>query len=251
MMKEIQIFEHPEFGNVRVMEIDSKVYFVGSDVAKALGYKNPAEAVITHCKSGNIANICDAYIPHSNGIGGTNVTMISESNVYRLIMRSNLPAAEKFQDWVCEVVLPSIRKTGNYSVRVVKTEEQKIESDAEKAKLFVRMAEIHSIQTYKEILLAYAVEALTGKLLLPGVTEETYSATDIGLKLNLSSNMIGKISNALGLKSAGSSKGEYGEWFVDKARHSSKEVETFRYNSKGFDAITEEVNRNRDRYYKK
>ena len=110
-MNGIQIFKNEAFGEVRVTEVDGRPMFVASDIAKALGYANPAEAVATHCKSGDIAN---CYIAHSNGVGGTNMQCISESNVYRLVMRSKLPAAELFQDWVCEEILPSIRRNGGY-----------------------------------------------------------------------------------------------------------------------------------------
>lgn len=110
-MSDIQIFKNEAFGEVRVTEVDGRPMFVASDIAKALGYANPAEAVATHCKSGDIAN---CYIAHSNGVGGTNMQCISESNVYRLVMRSKLPAAEQFQDWVCEEILPSIRRSGGY-----------------------------------------------------------------------------------------------------------------------------------------
>jgi hypothetical protein len=114
MTTNIQVFNSPEFGKIRttVNEMGEPL-FAASEIAKALGYENPSEAVIDNCKSGNIAT---RYIAHSNGIGGVNVNFIPEGEVYRLIMRSQLPTAEKFQDWVCEEVLPSIRKTGEYSI---------------------------------------------------------------------------------------------------------------------------------------
>jgi prophage antirepressor-like protein len=119
MNKEIQIFKNEKFGEVRLIEVNGRVMFVASDVAKALGYADPKQAVVMHCKSGEVLNYDTAYVPHSNGVGGTNVIVIGESNVYRLVMRSNLPKAEEFQDWVVEEVLPSIRKTGSYSVQPV------------------------------------------------------------------------------------------------------------------------------------
>jgi len=113
-MEKIQIFENPEFGQVRVFIEDGKPLFVAKDVAVLLGYSNPAEAIATHCKSSDIEK---RYIAHENGIGGTNIQVIHESNLYRLIMGSKLPNAIKFQDWVVEEVLPSIRRTGSYSVQ--------------------------------------------------------------------------------------------------------------------------------------
>lgn len=112
----VKVFENTEFGKVRVIIEDGIPMFVASDVALALGYKDPNKAVQTHCKSGNPTFYRKAYIPHSNGIGGVNVILIGESNVYRLIMRSDLESAERFQDWVFEEVLPSIQRTGSYSI---------------------------------------------------------------------------------------------------------------------------------------
>ena len=109
-MNEIKIFERPEFGAVRVVENDGEPWFVASDVARALGYERPNDAVNTHCKKVNKFRYGD--MPH----GSQPYNIIPESDVYRLVMRSNLPDAERFQDWVVEEVLPSIRKTGSYSM---------------------------------------------------------------------------------------------------------------------------------------
>jgi anti-repressor protein len=83
--------------------------FCAKDVATALGYSDTADAIQRYCKSGK-----KVFCPHKNGMGGTNMVYIPEKDVYRLIMRSNLPNAEQFQDWVCDEVLPSIRKHGGY-----------------------------------------------------------------------------------------------------------------------------------------
>lgn len=83
--------------------------FCAKDVATALGYSDTADAIQRHCKSGK-----KVFCPHKNGMDGTNMVYIPEKDVYRLIMRSNLPNAEQFQDWVCDEVLPSIRKHGGY-----------------------------------------------------------------------------------------------------------------------------------------
>lgn len=108
-MSEIKLFEKEEFGKVRVVMIGNDPWFYGTDVAKALGYERPNDAVNAHCKKINKFSYGDS--PQ----GATPYNIIPESDVYRLVMRSNLPNAEKFQDWVVEEVLPSIRKTGQYS----------------------------------------------------------------------------------------------------------------------------------------
>lgn len=109
-MEGIKIFERQEFGQVRVVDVDGEPWFVASDVAKALGYERPNDAVNAHCKKVNKFSYGD--MPQ----GAQPYNIIPESDVYRLVMRSNLPDAERFQDWVVEEVLPSIRKTGGYSM---------------------------------------------------------------------------------------------------------------------------------------
>ncbi|WP_427340939.1 phage antirepressor [Caloranaerobacter sp. DY30410] len=106
-MNDLQIFSNKEFGEIRIIEINGKPYAVGVDVARALGYKNPSKAVIQHCRG-----ITKAGIPSKGGIQETNV--IPEGDIYRLIIKSELPSAERFEKWVFDEVLPSIRKHGAY-----------------------------------------------------------------------------------------------------------------------------------------
>lgn len=106
-MNELQIFNSGEFGEIRTIEIDGKPYFVGTDVAKALGYNNPRDAVSRHCKG-----VVKRDTPTSSGI--QSMSYINEGDLYRLIMKSKLPSAEKFESWVMDEVLPIIRKTGSY-----------------------------------------------------------------------------------------------------------------------------------------
>lgn len=113
-MNEIQIFKSESFGEVRVAGTSEEPLFCAKDVAIALGYSDTSDAISRHCKSGE-----KVFCPHANGVGGTNMIYIPEKDVYRLIMRSNLPNAEQFQDWVCDEVLPSIRKHGIYATENV------------------------------------------------------------------------------------------------------------------------------------
>ena len=107
-MNKIQIFQNEQFGKVRItMNENDEPLFCLADVAKALGYSNPAKAVIDHCKGVTILET-----PTQSGIQP--IKYGKESEVYRLTMKSKLPNAEKFQDWVCDEVLPSIRKHGAY-----------------------------------------------------------------------------------------------------------------------------------------
>ena len=108
-MNELQIFENPEFGSIRTIKKDSKIYFCGSDVAKALGYAIPSKAVNTHCKTEGVSKM---EVPTNGGM--QEMLFITEGNVYRLITHSKLPAAEQFEHWVFDEVLPDIRKHGAY-----------------------------------------------------------------------------------------------------------------------------------------
>lgn len=106
-MKEIQVFNNTEFGEIRTAEIEGKPYFMATDIAKALGYTNPNKAINDHCRA-----ITKCATPISGKM--QEVNFIPEGDVYRLIARSKLPQAEKFEKWVFDEVLPSIRKTGGY-----------------------------------------------------------------------------------------------------------------------------------------
>lgn len=106
-MNEIQTFSNIEFGEIRTTEVNNKPYFVGSDIAKVLGYKEPHKAISRHCKGGIKRTIL------TNG-GKQELIVIPEGDVYRLIIKSKLPSAERFECWIFEEVLPQIRKTGGY-----------------------------------------------------------------------------------------------------------------------------------------
>ncbi len=107
-MNELKLFENEEFGQVRMVEIDGKPYFVGKDVANALGYSNPRDAISRHCKG-----VVKHDTPTSSGI--QSISYINEGDMYRLITHSKLESAERFESWVFDEVLPSIRKHGIYA----------------------------------------------------------------------------------------------------------------------------------------
>ena len=108
-MTDLQIFENSEFGTIRTAQFDGKTYFVANDVAKALGYVETAKAVRTHCKG-----VSEMDIPSNGGI--QTMKIIPEGDIYRLVIKSQLSSAEKFERWVFDEVLPSIRKHGVYAV---------------------------------------------------------------------------------------------------------------------------------------
>ena len=109
-MNQMEIFKNPEFGSVRVIDEDGKYLFCGTDVARALGYSIPSKAVNTHCKG-----VSKMEAPTSGGV--QKLLFIPEGDVYRLIVHSKLPSAERFERWVFDEVLPSIRQHGAYLTR--------------------------------------------------------------------------------------------------------------------------------------
>lgn len=111
-MNGIQIFKNPEFGNMRAITKDGEPWFVGKDVAEALGYgkgKSLANAVANHVDAED-KGVTEMMTPG----GAQKMTIINESGLYSLILSSKLPTAKKFKHWVTSEVLPAIRKTGGY-----------------------------------------------------------------------------------------------------------------------------------------
>ena len=116
-MDELQIFNNPEFGQVRTLEEDGAVLFCGADVARALGYSKPQSAVDRHCSHALKRGIGVQTGKRADGtpaMQNVQMSFIPESDLYRLVFSSKLPSAERFTDWVTQEVLPSVRKHGAY-----------------------------------------------------------------------------------------------------------------------------------------
>ena len=107
MTNELQVFENNQFGQMRTLTENGNTLFCGSDVAKALGYTNAPDALTRHCRG-----IVKRDTPTSSGV--QTMSFIPEGDVYRLITHSKLPTAEKFERWVFDEVLPTVRQTGAY-----------------------------------------------------------------------------------------------------------------------------------------
>lgn len=106
-MTDLQIFKNDQFGEIRTVEENGTALFCGSDIAKALGYVSPANAITAHCKGVTVL-----MTPSAGGM--QNTKFIPEGDVYRLITHSKLPAAEQFEHWVFDEVFPTIRRNGAY-----------------------------------------------------------------------------------------------------------------------------------------
>lgn len=115
-MNDLTIFESPEFGSIRTVEEDGKVLFCAKDVAAALGYKNTRDAINRHCK-GVVKRDGVSRATNQHGVTTeqtVEMAFIPEGDVYRLAAKSELPGAERFESWIFDEVIPSIRRTGGY-----------------------------------------------------------------------------------------------------------------------------------------
>jgi len=112
MKTQMQIFENKDFGKVRVVEVGGETWFVGKDVAEALGYENGSRDIKRHVDDEDVGT---TMIPqYRNGTLVSKTLIINESGLYSLILSSNLPAAKAFKRWVTSEILPSVRKHGAY-----------------------------------------------------------------------------------------------------------------------------------------
>lgn len=120
-MNNLKIFNSEEFGNIRTVTIDNEIWFVGKDVADALGFKNSRDAILTHV-FGEDKGVETIYT-----LGGNQkVTVINESGLYALVFSSRLERAKEFKRWVTSEVLPTLRKTGRYEMENYSPEMQAI-----------------------------------------------------------------------------------------------------------------------------
>ena len=208
-MNELKVFNNPEFGKVRTVEINGEPWLVGKDVAAALGYQNPQRAIRDHVDEED-KGVTEMVTPG----GKQSVPIINESGLYSLVLSSKLPGAKKFRRWVTSEVLPSIRKTGHYTAKPM-TDYQMESIRVRKAQLLERLAKEYD-GTYRQVLQAHATKELTGEYLLPlpYIGEKTYSAQEIGEKLGISANKVGMLANRNHLKTK-----QYGAWVNDGAKN--------------------------------
>lgn len=124
-MSEIQVFTNSDFGSIRTIEIDGEPWFVGKDIAESLGYTDAAKAVRVHVDSE------DKGVDNLATPGGQQkIIIINESGLYSLILSSKKPVAKQFKRWIVSDVLPSIRKTGSYSVQSIEQGNEKLLANA-------------------------------------------------------------------------------------------------------------------------
>nr|DAE98821.1 MAG TPA: repressor domain protein [Caudoviricetes sp.] len=240
--KELQIFQNPEFGEVRTVSIDGEPWFVGRDIALALGYSNTKDALAKHVDDDDKKMGSQNATPSIKDSLGRDQypVFINESGLYSLVLSSKLPTAKKFKRWVTSEVLPTIRKTGSYSVKQAeqdKTREMRAEamlrnSISKQAKMMMEIAKMSHIEAYREAMMAKAGNILAGENILPMPKSGRerrplgWFCKQIG-KPETWSTQLGKI---LKIKGIAKLPGENGEFVEDHARSNSrKQVQNFEW----------------------
>lgn len=235
----LAVFSNPDFGEVRTLEINGEPWFVGKDVARALGYSDMNKAIAMHVDDDD--KLDDKT---SLSLGQRGGWIINESGLYSLIMSSKMEKAKEFKRWVTSEVLPSIRKTGAYNIQQAQKKDDReldamlmdanarlLEAKAKQAAILLEFTKLNLSPEANQALVAFASELMTGVKALPlPEVEKTYTAGEVGEMFGVSGNKIGRIANAEGLKTE-----KYGIFVLDKARGHNKQVQTFRYNQTAVD----------------
>ncbi|EGT3800247.1 BRO family protein [Clostridioides difficile] len=235
MSNNLMVFEGKE---VEVFEFEGQILFNPKHVAECLDIKNVNEN-LRNMNNKQVIKLTNSKISSTDfrKLHNTGENFLTESGVYKLIFKSRKEEAERFQDWVTDEVLPSIRKTGTYSTKSKDESEIKYmnaqarlkNARAREAKIYLELADKVSqagIPEFAQIMYSKTTELISGEALIPLPKREkkTYSATEIGKILGISANKVGGLANAYNLKTD-----EYGIKVWDKAKYSDKQVPNFRY----------------------
>lgn len=201
-MNELKIFENPEFGKIRTVEVDGEPWFVGKDIAEVLGYSDTKSAIADHVDEEDKRIIQRGQIATLE-IPNRGLTIINESGLYSLVLSSKLPTAKKFKRWVTSAVLPAIRKTGSYSMpkdypsalrALADAAEQKLALEAENERQRQQIAEFQPIRQYVDTILE---------------SEGTLATSQIAADYGISARQLNKI-----LRDAGMQHNVNGQWIL-------------------------------------
>lgn len=220
-----------------------ELLFCASDVAKCLGYVKTEKAIKDHCHAPLKRGVIDSLGRNQKA------NFIREPDLYRLIMHSKLPSAERFEKWVCEEVLPSINNTGGYSFasksvthddarrareqRLLQREQrlerrQKIDNLKRLADAMKDSGGLYSRES-RMVIEVHIAEIATGEKLdhfLPPVAEKWESPTQIGDQLGVSANSVGQVITKLGIRGDKA----YSRKILNRSKYSNREVESYLYN---------------------
>ena len=242
-MNNLQIFENPEFGQMRTVIVKGEPYFVGKDVATVLGYKDTVNALKSHVDD-------DDKLGWQFTTSGQRreMTVINESGLYSLVLSSKLPTAKKFKHWVTSEVLPSIRKTGSYSMpkvtpnphyrtRMVGTAIRDIGKTAESLELVFGVRREMALTSATSLIgEAYGIDMTPIKPLIPAVAEPTTIGTltpkkiaeELGVKFKTGSPDGGKVNAKLAELGLQEKRGK--EWHLTELGQQYGEAKPFTQN---------------------
>lgn len=254
MSNEIQVFNF-EQREVRIVMKDGEPWWVAKDVCNVLELTNPTEALKSlDDDERSSLRISEGTSPAG---GNPNMNIISESGLYTLIMRSNKPEAKRFRKWVTSVVLPSIRKTGGYSIPQKDNKDERLKQSAERLEIQKQNANTRAAKALqkmiespkypitdesKQILIHEATRIITGKSfpqMLPDHTEVLFSATQVGLALGISNRKVHQIAKDIGIRAPEGERNEFGLWKMTKSPHSPHECAQWMITSAGKQKIIE------------
>jgi prophage antirepressor-like protein len=237
-MNNLKLVKSSKFNEVEcdIYSNDKEMFMTTEQLGNCLGYEYAKQAISKiidrnkYLKNKEFSRVVKMGTLEGDRLVNREVRIFTEDGIYEVTMLAKTEKAKEFRAFVRKL-LKSLRSGENKLIKT--TEYQKLtaqaklnNSRARMASILMKLADKTDIKEYKQVCCSYASAVITGKALLPlpEVNQKTYSATDIGKKLGISANMVGKIANANNLKTE-----KYGKLFYDKSKYSNKEVETFRY----------------------
>lgn len=232
-MTKMELVKSAKFGNTQCdfYGKDDKVYMTINQLAECLGYSSRKSVEKIVERNDYLKNREFSVTDKLSGTDGKlyKTRVFTEDGIYEVAFLAKTQNAKEFRSWVRKI-LKSLRKGESKIVSMTEYQRLMVETRAEnakirKAQILERLAKEYD-GTYKQVLQSYATYELTGEHLLPlpSLPEKTLTATEIGDRLGITANKVGILANRYGLKTE-----RYGAWFNDKAKHCSKEVQSFRY----------------------
>lgn len=242
-------YQNQEFGEIRTSIINGEPWFVAADVCDAFGEKNRNRAMQ------DLADDEKGYTQIATPGGMQKMAIVNEPGLYALLFAmkpekargvtedyigERIKKLKSFKRWIIHEVLPSIRKTGSYSIRPEPTDFERMNAETAnlnaKAAVFehwMRLSDALDTPQHHQICAHYASGVLAGHPVLPlPKVDRSYSATEVASMLGITAHKVGMLANKHGLKTD-----QYGYWVMDKSAHSSKEVSSFRYNDLAIDFL--------------
>ncbi len=233
-MKDLELIKSSKFNGIEcdVYSNDKEMFMTSEQLGNCLGYQYARESINKLVSRNKYLEQQEfsAEVKMTSPSGTQKTRVFTEDGIYEVTMLAKTEKSKEFRAFIRKL-LKSLRNGETKIVKMTEYQKQMAEaklnnSRARMASILMKIAEQTSVKEYKDVCCSYASACITGKTLLPlpEANKKTYSATEIGNIVGISSNKVGKIANANNLKTE-----EYGKIFYDKSQYSHKQVETFRY----------------------